>query len=213
MRQTLIARWLCGHVGPRGRVTATDLEIGFLSQLSLSNLEVLRHDVRTDEFPERTFDLIHARTVLMHLGEPLATLERMVSWLVPGGWLLVEDGDFGMWMGDADPIWSAHPRAWHQAFPNGALSQGRALLRQIHRLGLERIGADAELDIVQPGTPLFEFYRLSMEATSKPLVAAKALTADEAAQLVARLDQPDFLACGFAFIGAWGRRPAQHPPA
>lgn len=73
--------------------------------------------------------------------------------------------------------------------------------------------AGAELDIVQPGTPLFEFYRLSMEATSKPLVAAKALTADEAAQLVARLDQPDFLACGFAFIGAWGRRPAQHPPA
>ena len=113
-------------------------------------------------------------------------------------------------MGDADPIWSAHPRARHQAFPNGWLSQGRALLRQIHRLGLERIGADAELDIVQPGTPLFEFYRLGLEATSKPL-AAKALTADEAAQLVARLDRPDFLACGSAFIGASGRRPAQHP--
>ena len=25
--------------------------------------------------------------------------------------------------------------------------------------------------------------------------------------LEARLDDPDFLGCGFAFIGAWGRRP------
>ena len=30
-----IARWLCEHVGPAGRVTATDLETGFLSELSL----------------------------------------------------------------------------------------------------------------------------------------------------------------------------------
>jgi SAM-dependent methyltransferase len=103
-------------------VTATDLETDFLAELSLPNLEVLRHDVRIDEFPERTFDLIHARTVLMHLPERMATLRRVVSWLAPGGWLLVEDADFGMWMGDADPIWAAHPRAWHEAFPNGSLS-------------------------------------------------------------------------------------------
>jgi SAM-dependent methyltransferase len=160
-------------------VTATDLETDFLAELSLPNLEVLRHDVRIDEFPERTFDLIHARTVLMHLPERMATLRRMVSWLAPGGWLLVEDADFGMWMGDADPIWAAHPRAWHEAFPNGFLSQGRAILRQIHRLGLERIGADAGLDIVQSGTPLCELYRLSIAATLTPAVAAGALTAED----------------------------------
>lgn len=201
-----IARWLCGHVGPRGQVTATDLDTDWLAELSLPNLRVLRHDLRTDDFPERSFDLIHARAVLMHLENRMATLRRMVSWLAPGGWLLVEDGDFGMWTGDADPVWAGYPRAWHEAFPHGSLGQGRVLLRQISQLGLERIGAEGELDIVQPGTPLGEFYRLSTVATAKPLVAAGALTADEAAQLIARLDQPDFLACGFAFIGAWGRR-------
>jgi hypothetical protein len=30
-----IARWLCRYAGPAGRVTATDLEPGFLSELSL----------------------------------------------------------------------------------------------------------------------------------------------------------------------------------
>jgi trans-aconitate methyltransferase len=203
--QGSIARWLCGHV-EEGHVTATDLETDFLDELTLPNLQVLRHDVTADELPKGSFDLVHARAVIMHLGQRMSTLRRMVSWLAPGGWLLVEDADFGMWLGDYDPIWSAHPRAVHEAFPHGSLSQGRAVLRQVHQLNLIDVGADAEVDIVQPGTPQAEFYRLSMAATAEPVVAAGVLTAREAARLVTRLDEPDFLGCGFVFIGAWGRR-------
>jgi hypothetical protein len=57
-------------------------------------------------------------------------------------------------------------------------------------------------------TALSEFYRLSIAATSEPLIPAGVVTAAEAARLTARLDEPDFMACGFAFIGAWGRRNA-----
>jgi SAM-dependent methyltransferase len=211
-----IARWLCELVGPDGQVTATDLDTRFLATLGCANLKVLRHDVRTEDFPnpEGSFDLIHARAVLMHLGGRMSILQRIASWLAPGGWLLIEDSDFGLWMGDYDPLWAAHPRAWHEAFPNGSLSQGRALLRQIHRLGLQEVGADGELDIVQPGTELAEFYRLSLAAVAGASIAAGALTADEADWLARRVDQPDFLACGFVHIGAWGRRPLlDSPPA
>jgi hypothetical protein len=86
------------------------------------------------------------------------------------------------------------------------LSQGGALLRQIHRLGLTDINADAELDIVLPGTALAEFYRLSIQALSPSLISAGLLTAAEVARLTARLAQPDVIGCGFAHIGAWGRR-------
>jgi SAM-dependent methyltransferase len=202
-----IARWLSEHVGPAGRVTATDLDTGFLSELSLPNLEVLRHDATSDEFPAGSFDLIHARAVIMHIPDRMAVLRRMASWLAPGGWLLAEECDFGSWLGDFDRIWAAHPGAWHEAFPNGSLGQGRAVLRQIHQLGLTDIGADAELDIVQPGTPLAEFYQLSIAALAGSLVSSGVMTAAEAATLEARLDEPDFLGCGFAYIGAWGRRP------
>jgi trans-aconitate methyltransferase len=89
------------------------------TDLSFPNLTALGHDVRTDGFPEGSFDLVHARAVLMHIGQRMATLRRMVSWLAPGGWLLVEDGDFGLWSSDYDAIWSAHPAAWHEAFRNG----------------------------------------------------------------------------------------------
>ena len=142
----------------------------------------------------------------MHIPGRMATLRRMASWLAPGGWLVAEEPDFGMWLADLDPGWAAHPAAWHEAFPNGSLSQGRALLRQIHRLGLADINADAELDIVRPGTALAEFYRLSIQALCQSLISAGLLTAAEAARLTARLAQPDFTGCGFAHIGAWGRR-------
>jgi SAM-dependent methyltransferase len=200
-----IASLLCERVGRTGHVIATDLETDFLAALSLPNLEVLRHDVTTDDFPERSFDFVHARAVLMHVGNRMGTLRRMVSWLAPGGWLLVEEADFGLWMGDYDPIWAAHPRAWHDAFPSGSLSQGRAMLRQIHQLSLGNVGADAKLDLVQHGTSLWEFYRLTMAATAAPLIAAGVLTTEEASQLMIRLDQPDFLGCGFAHVGAWGQ--------
>jgi hypothetical protein len=136
----------------------------------------------------------------------MAAKQRVASWLAPDGWLLVEEPDFGMWLADLDHVWAAHPAAWHEAFPSGSLSQGRALLRQIHRLGLADIGADAEPDVVLPGTSLAEFYQSSIATLSQSLISSGVLTAAETARLTARLAEADFMGCGFAHIGAWGRR-------
>src|SRR5262245_5561750 len=114
-----------------------------------------------------------------------------------------------MWLADADPLWAAHPDAWHKTFPDGSLSRGRSLLRQVHDLDLDLtdIGADAEVDIIAPGTPLAELHRLSMAAIEPLAVEAGALAPDKAAAILERPTQPDFLSCGFVHIGVWGRRP------
>jgi hypothetical protein len=143
----------------------------------------------------------------MHIPDDPDMLRRMASWLRPGGWLLLEEPDFGMWLADADPLWATHPNAWRETFPSGSLSRGRSLLGQIHQLDLVDVGADAEVDIIEAGTPLAEFYRLSMAAIGPPAVEAGALTAEQAEALVERTTRPDFLACGFVHIGVWGRRP------
>jgi trans-aconitate methyltransferase len=201
-----IARWLSEKVGPTGRVTVTDLQLDFLTVIDTPNVELLRHDIRTDTFPARSFDVIHTRAVLMHISPGLDLLQRMVGWLTPGGWLVLEEPDFAMWAADADPIWSSHPQAVQQSFPDLSLSQGRTLLRQIHQLGLVEVGADAEIDIIRPGSSLAEFYLLSMAALQPAVVHAKALTAEQAAALVDRPTQTDFIGCGFVHIGVWGRR-------
>jgi SAM-dependent methyltransferase len=200
-----ITRWLAGRAGS---VVATDLQVDLLGAIEAPNVEVIRHDIRTDTFPEESFDLIHTRAVLMHLPDDPSMIRRMASWLAPGGWLLLEEPDFGMWMGDADALWATHPDAWHQTFPSGSVSRGRWLLGQINSLGLVDVGADAEADIIRPGTPLAEFYRLSMAAIGPRAVEAGALTPAQSDALIDRPTRPDFLACGFVHIGVWGRRSA-----
>jgi SAM-dependent methyltransferase len=186
-------------------VIATDLQTGYLSGIEASNVEVLRHDIRTDAFPLKSFDLIHTRAVFMHISPSVDLLQRVVTWLAPGGWLLLEEPDFGMWIGDADPVWATSPQTTQVVFPNMALSQGRSLLRQIHQLGLTDVGADAEVDIIQADTDLAEFYQLSQAALARPKVQAGALSPAQATALTDRPGDDDFLGCGFVHIGVWGR--------
>jgi ubiquinone/menaquinone biosynthesis C-methylase UbiE len=70
-----VPQWLAGRVGATGRVLATDIE------------------VTRDEPPAETFDLVHARLVLVHLSDRDRALQLMISMLRPGGWLLIEDAD------------------------------------------------------------------------------------------------------------------------
>jgi SAM-dependent methyltransferase len=202
-----ITRWLSDVVGQAGHVISTDLQMEFLTAIDASNVEVVQHDVRSDVFPAGSFDLIHTRAVLMHISPSVDLLRRVVTWLAPGGWFVLEEPDFGMWMGDADLVWASSPPTTQVAFPSLALSQGRSLLRQIHQLRLTEVGADAEIDIVQAGTDLAEFYQLSLAALGPPTVQAGALSLAQAKALVDRPDEEDFLACGFVHIGVWGRRP------
>jgi SAM-dependent methyltransferase len=207
-----ITRWLSDLVGPAGHVIATDLQLGFLTDIDASNVEVIRHDIRTDSFPLSSFDLIHTRAVLMHISPSVELLRRVAAWLAPGGWLVLEEPDFGMWMGDADPVWASAPPANQVAFPSMALSQGRSLLRQVHQLGLTHVGADAEIDIIQTGTDLAEFYQLSQTALALPKVQAGALSHAQAAAISNRPGDDDFLACGFVHIGVWGQQPPLPDP-
>ena len=99
------------------------------------------------------------------------------------------------------------PPTVQAAFPSMAMSQGRSLLRQVHQLGLADVGADAEMDIIQAGTDLAEFYQLSQAVLALPKVQAGAFSLAEATALIDRPADDDFLACGFVHIGVWGRRP------
>jgi trans-aconitate methyltransferase len=77
-----IASWLANRTAPSGRVVATDLDTRFLDTVCVPNLDVLRHDITRDALPDRTFDLIHARLVLVHLEQWEQVLERLIAALV-----------------------------------------------------------------------------------------------------------------------------------
>jgi ubiquinone/menaquinone biosynthesis C-methylase UbiE len=87
-----IARHLHRRIKPlRGSVLATDIDLGW-ADLG-PGIVALQHDVERDELPSGPFDLIHARLVVQHLDDPGAALDRLVSVLAPGGYLVVEEFD------------------------------------------------------------------------------------------------------------------------
>src|SRR4051812_16512559 len=72
-----VARSLARAVGRGGRVLATDLDTAHLTPSG--NLDVRRHDVRTEPPPGDAFDLIHARLVLLHLPERRRVLASLAG--------------------------------------------------------------------------------------------------------------------------------------
>lgn len=70
------------------------------------------------DFPDETFDVVHAHQVLQHLMDPVAALREMRRVAKPGGMVAVRDADF-------------HGMSWHPASP--ALTEWMQTYQQIVR--------------------------------------------------------------------------------
>ena len=52
-----VAQWLSIHVGPTGKVVATDIDPRFLRRISFPNLEIRQHDILKDDLEKGQYDL------------------------------------------------------------------------------------------------------------------------------------------------------------
>jgi ubiquinone/menaquinone biosynthesis C-methylase UbiE len=93
-----VVRWLSDRVGPAGKVVAADLDVRFLGDIKAQNVEVRQCDITRDPIEPASYDLVHARSVLTHLRDPVEVLRRMTAALRPGGWLMAEDTRAASWI-------------------------------------------------------------------------------------------------------------------
>ena len=150
-----VVRWLAARTAG---VLATDIDVSELRELPAS-VEVLRHDVTTDPPPAGTFDLVHARLVLLHLRQRERALRVMIDSLAPGGWLVIEDADPAL-----QPLACIDPRTPEEELANQLRREFRAILvdagadlayarrlpRQLREAGLVDVVADAYFAIAHP---------------------------------------------------------------
>lgn len=216
-----MAAWLTERVTDAGTVVATDLDTRFVEAIDAPNLEVRRHDIATDELVEGEFDLIHSRLLLAHVPTRDDALKRMAAALKPGGWLVVEDFDWGPAL---DTPWS---RAFFTPASAGKLFQktvravlalmggvgydaeyGRWIPAELRAQGLIEVHAEGRSYMVRGGTADGEFYRLSLAALRERLIEAEALTAEEMDRAQALLEDPLFATMTPVMVAAWGRRPS-----
>ena len=138
-------------MGSSGHVLATDIDVSWLDPAAGAPFEVRRHDIVLDPAPAETFDLVHARLVLVHLEDRGRALKIMIDAVRPGGWLVVEDADPAL-----QPLACPDVAGPAQELANrmrtvvrtlmaerGAdLQYGRTLPRLIREAGLTRVKAE-----------------------------------------------------------------------
>ena len=77
-----------------GSVTAIDRDTSRSRNLAARpNVTVVEDDLMTMSFGSSCFDLVHSRSVLMHVDDPDAVVERLVPALAPGAVVLFEEAD------------------------------------------------------------------------------------------------------------------------
>lgn len=211
-----MTRWMAEQVGPEGRVVAGDIDLRFLSELDLPNVEVRKLDIRSGALEEAAFDLAYCRTLLLHLPDPDAALSKLLRSLRPGGWLLAEDSDMCVSLAadpdhpDAELFESFHRRVWDHLRSARVFDTrfGRTLPARLRALGLEEQGFEATASFQSGGSPGAELQRRNLGVNLGPmLVERSVVSGDELERVLALYADASFGYLSGLNVAVWGRRP------
>jgi SAM-dependent methyltransferase len=207
-----VAQLLARAVGPTGSVLAVDTDTRFLEPLADATLRVRQQDITAEPLPAGSFELVHARLLLEHLPARDAVLPALADALAPGGWLLVEDFDWGA-ATVVDPPSPVHERVTGacrafletHGYDGG---YGRRLPRALRAAGLVDVGtfaASAQVD-ADPvlGVPQWE---LLVEQLAPGMLAAGAVTEQEVREFRDLLHDGSTVVFAPLMVSTWGRRP------
>lgn len=210
-----VANWLSARVGPSGKVVATDIDTKFLRQLNVPNLEIRRHNIIKDDLETGYYDLVHCRSVLMHLPEPEKGLERMMNAIRPGGWLLIEELDYGSVLSTdvTNPsavLLTSTLRALFDFLRKRGIVDpyfGRRVPGLLEQSDFIDVNHEGWSRVYRGGEPMTRFSAMTVQAAAKPMIAAGLLTQEQHDSVQRLYLDPAFYYPGATVFAAWGRRP------
>lgn len=204
-----IARWLSEQVGPTGSVVATDLDPSRLDGLP-DRVEIRRHDIARDDLETASYELVHCRFVLQHLADPRIAVHKMASALAPGGWIVVEEGDFGLLELSGAPESAEANRALRAIQARWATTGvvdsylGRRVPSLLAELGLTDLGVDIATAFGPPGHPAYETYRIAWQRPIEIGPRAMGIAEHDLECIERALSNSTFI-IGLTTVAAWGR--------
>ncbi len=216
--------WEVGAGGPtvpawiaeqtKGHVLATDIDTTWL-EADDDGFVVKRHDIGTEPAPDDSFDLVHARLVLVHVPQRSKALATMIDALKPGGWLLAEEADPGLQPlacpddnGAAEKLANKLKLAFRALMAERGvdLSFGRKLPRLLRAAGLVDVLSDAYFPIGGPAVDRLE--RATVEQIRQRLIATELATEDEIEQHLSNVATGQLDLATSPMVSAWGRKPS-----
>lgn len=212
---------LSGRVGAKGTVVGLErseptvrLARQFIAEHSMQNVEVLQGDARATGLPRASFDLVHARLVLVNVPEPQRVVEEMMALARPGGVVASHEADWGAFL--CDPLSPAWDRLL-QVFLAYSRSNGIDLFvgRKTHRMfraaGLIDIQVNPIIHVYPPGHNRRAILCDFLENVRDRVLAESLMAENEFHKLLTELrrdlDDPGRLVISHLFVQVWGRKP------
>ncbi|GAA1415417.1 methyltransferase domain-containing protein [Streptomyces thermospinosisporus] len=204
-----VARWLVEEAGVE-EVVALDRDTGALAGLAGPRLRVMAADLTDEELRPGSFDLIHARFVLMHLPERRRIVSRLAGWLSPGGRLVLADA---VELPDVLDTSSAYRRTMNAMWQALWATIGTDISgvpgypHVLREEGLRDVGAEVYCPPLAAGGPLARFWSETWSRMRPELVATGRVDDEVVDEALAYLDSPLLAELGPGMAVAWGRRP------
>ncbi|MDR4474674.1 MAG: methyltransferase domain-containing protein [Nitrospira sp.] len=206
-----IVRWLEQRVGPSGKVVALDTNPRFLRGSGSSTIDILQGDICDMELPLATFDLVHARYVMIHIAEYRRAFERMLRCVKPGGWVVLEEPDFQA----ARAVVGSEERRASFGRVSDAIERMFASLGMDHALGvklpalfqhhdLTQLTVEHEGHLSAGGGMVAQMMKLSAEQLRDKYIATGMVTEADIEEYGRLADDPDSWAIYYATVAVTG---------
>jgi SAM-dependent methyltransferase len=186
----------------------------FAAGRGLAGVEIISADARSTGLPPGSFDVVHARTLLINVPDPAGVAAEMARLAGPGGWVASMEPDTEhVLCYPAHPAFDRLSEIFTAAFRrNGADPWiGRRVPELFRRAGLHDVGVEARVQMYPPGNSR-RTVRLDLVRAMRPQVLEMALASateldelDEAAR-AHLLDPRTVVMSGLLFL-TWGRKP------
>ena len=205
-----IAEWLSTTVGPSGSVTAVDINPVLLHLVPAQNLSVHQMDVRTDDLPSGSFDLVTCRALLHQIADYApAVLARMGAAVKPGGWLLIQEPDFHLAPTTEPEAWA---RTWTGLIEWGRSNGvdwliGRKLPGMVAALDLGHPQAKTDVQNIRGRDRGALYFQLFFAEVRDRVIAAGHLDAAAIDAASVLLDDPNYWTQCWMMTGVWVRKP------
>jgi ubiquinone/menaquinone biosynthesis C-methylase UbiE len=212
---------LSERVGPHGSVVglernehALQQARTFIAESRLANVEVLQGDAKATSLPRGSFDLVHARLVLVNVPEPEQIVTEMVALARPGGAVALHEADYLPHV--CEPPLSAWDRLFQvyetYSRTNGIdLFVGRRVPGMLRAAGLVDVQANPVIHLYPHSHPRRTIFLQFIENVRDRILAQSLLTDAELTDLMTalrnHLEDPDTLVVSHLFFQVWGRKP------
>ncbi|MDX2271763.1 MAG: methyltransferase domain-containing protein [Cyanobacteriota bacterium] len=211
-----LSRWFAHWVGAAGRVVAVDRDTRFLQGIPASleegNLSVVEGDIIHLELPQEHFDLVHARCLLIHIPNYPQALQKMLHFLKPGGWLVLEEPDFAVAraiVGEGSPSVERVNRAILKMFAQRQMDPalGSRLPALLQAWGLEKLRVESDALLAAGGSEIAQIMQMSARHLATTYLATGEVEPQDIAAYQHFALDPTCWAIYYANVGTIAQKP------